>query len=212
MLRELDSRKKKILKTILKSREISVAEIQRKTSIPRSSLVHHLGILARKEIVLQEKRGKELTNKINPLYIQNLRAIFRIKAPKMLISGYTYNPDTKDIKTLQVLQRALEFLKKENIEIKRTISFTIPEAKERIRETDFVKGDVEITLDFKDYQNFPEKIEKEMEKVIIKNLSGYEIIVDLTPLTKLYSIIGLSLARKYGLKAFYHAGERIIWF
>lgn len=212
MFKGLDDRKKKILKTILENKEVSVVDIQRKTSIPRSSLVHHLGILAREKIILQEKSGRELINKINPLYIQNLRAIFGIKAPKMLISGYTYNPETKDIKTLEVLQRALEFLKKEKIEIKRTISFTVPEAKRKIRKTDFVKGDVEITLDFKDYQNSPEKIEREMEEVIIKNLGSYEIIIDLTPLTKLYSIIGLSLAKKYGLKAFYHAGERPIWF
>ena len=32
-----------------------------------------------------------------------------------------------------------------------------------------------------------------------------------TPLSKLFSIVSLSLAKEYGLRAFYHAGERVVW-
>lgn len=211
MIEKLGDRKIRIIKAIIGRENVSVASIQRETGIPRSSLNHHLSILHREGLIIQERRGREILNRVNPRHSQELRAKLKINAPKILISGYTYNPEKPEIKTLEILQRAIEFLEREGIKIEKTIAFTTPLAKKKIRETEYRRGDTEIVIEYDDYSNAPEKIERAMREVIDENIAVSEPIIDLTPLTKLFSIVALSLAKEYGLRAFYHAGNRVVW-
>jgi|Deesub1362A_J573_1020465.scaffolds.fasta_scaffold00151_71 hypothetical protein len=110
-----------------------------------------------------------------------------------------------------MLEDALGFLEKENIKIKKHIAFTTPLAQEKIRDAGYTYGDEEITFEFEVYQHEMDKVREALKKAIEANLRSYDIIIDLTPLTKLFTIAGLSLAKEYGLKAMYHAGKKLIW-
>ncbi len=211
MSAKLNERKLKILKSLLERGFVSVAELQRVTGIPRSSLNHHLYILTRDGYIRQKRKGKELLCSVEPIYIQRLRVKLGMNAPKALISGYTFHPNNPDTRTLRVVERAVNLLKKEGVNIDRTIAFTTPLARGKIREEGVMHGDEEIEFEIEVYQNDINKIKKRMKKVIEKNLLNYELIVDLTPLTKLYTIVALSFAKEYGVKAIYHAGKKLIW-
>lgn len=204
-------RKRDIVRAVLKSGELSVAVIQEKTEMPRSSLNHHLALLRRDKIIVQRRDGRRLLNSVSPKYIQGFRKEFRVRAPKLLISGYTFDPKRQNIKTLEMLERAINFLKCDKIKVGKTVAFTTHLARDKIRETDYLQGDEEVAMDIEVYQNEMAKIEKTMRDIIEKKLGENEVIMDLTPLTKLFTIVSLSLAREYDLKAMYHAGERLIW-
>ncbi len=205
-------RKEAILKAVLVSGEASVSMIQKAAGIPRSSLNHHLQMLAKHGIITQKKRGKELINQVNPVHIQLLRKRFDIKTGTILISGYTLNPEKPDPNTLEVPQRAIDILARQGIEIEKTIAFTTPLAAAEAEKAGIKRPDKEEVFDFNIYLNHPETIKDSMEKIITTHLPESWVIIDLTPLTKLFSIVGLSLARHYHLKAVYHAGEKLISF
>ncbi len=205
-------RKEAILKAILVSGKAPVSMIQKAAGIPRSSLNHHLQMLAKQGIVIQEKRGRELINQIDPTLIQLLRKSYGIKTGTILISGYTFNPEKPDPDTLKVIEGALDILSKEGIEIEKTIAFTTPLAAVEAEKAGIKRADEEKIFDFNIYLNHPEIIRDSMEKTITSHLSKTGIIIDLTPLTKLFSIVGLSLARHYHLEALYHAGGNPISF
>ena len=188
-----------------------MAEIQRATGIPRSSLNHHLTWLRKRGYIIQKRRGKIIENSVAPLHAQKLRRELEIEAPKLLISGYTYDPGKPDKKTLELLQRALRFLDEEGIKAEKTIAFTTPLAREKIRETPYLRGDEEVAMKYEIYSNQIEEIRRQMKEKIDENIPTHDIIIDLTPLSKLFTIVSLSLAKEYGLRAFYHAGARIVW-
>jgi DNA-binding transcriptional ArsR family regulator len=211
MEEKLGTRKLQILKTILRQGRTSIAEIQRATNIPRSSLIHHLKWLESRGYIIQERKGKIIENIVSPSYAQKLRKELKIKVPKLLISGYTYDPSKPDIKTLELLQRALDFLEKEGIKVEKTIAFTTPLAQKKIKEAGYIRGNEEVPMEYEIYSNRQKKIEREMRKRIEQNILTRDILVDLTPLSKLFTIVGLYLSKEYGLRSFYHAGEKLIW-
>jgi len=212
MIENLGERKEAILKSILVSGEAPVSVIQKATGMPRSSLNHHLQMLAKQGMVTQERRGKELINLVNPIHVQLLRKRFDVKTGTILISGYTFNPEKPDPDTLKVPQRAIHILSGQGIEIEKTVAFTTPLAAVEAEKAGIKRADEEKIFDFDVYLNHPETIRDSMEKTITSHLSKTGIIIDLTPLTKLFSIVGLSLARHYHLEAVYHAGEKPVYF
>ena len=211
MREKLGTRKSQILKFLLNRGKASVAEIQRASAIPRSSLNHHLTWLRKHGYITQARKGKIIENSVHPLYAQKLRKKLKIKAPKLLISGYTYDPGKPDITTLELLQRALKFLEEKGIKIDKTIAFTTPIAQKKIRETSYIRGDEEVAMEYEIYSNRIKEIEKRMKEKIEENIPASDIIIDLTPLSKLFSVVALSLAKEYGSRAFYHAGDRVVW-
>jgi DNA-binding transcriptional ArsR family regulator len=211
VIENLGERKEEIIRVLLEEGEISVAGVQRRTGIPRSSLNHHLGLLERDGVVLQRKTSREVLNRVNPKFIQRLRERFGIRRPMALISGYTYDPSKGDVSTLGVLQDAVESLEKEGKSVVWTVAFTTPIASKEIRRMDYRAGDEEVPLEFEVYQTQQEEIKLKIRDVIEQLLPNYEVILDLTPLTKLFTIVSLSLAGEYGLRGFYHFGPKNIW-
>lgn len=209
----IEGRKKEIIKKLLTKEKASISYLASVLKMPRSSLNHHLFMLEKIGAIRRYREGREVINRVNPKLVQKFRNEFSIEKPKLLIGGYTYDPAKQDEKTFEVLQRAIEILKKEKgIEIKKSIAFATPLAAEKIKETNYKEGDEVIKFDFEVYQERPDIIESNLREIIEKNISSYEILIDLTPLTKIFSIVSLSLAKEYGLKPFYHAGKKLLIF
>ena len=53
---------------------LSVGEIQQRTSIPASTLAHHLKFLAAANLVVQEKQGRTIFNRANFTHLEALAA------------------------------------------------------------------------------------------------------------------------------------------
>lgn len=211
MSRKLGDRKRRILRCLLELREASVSELQMCTEIPRSSLNHHLRMLRRMGLIEQRRSGKVLVNRVVPLHVQKLREELGCRAPVALISGYTYDPERGDPQTLGLLDRAVRLLEREGVEVRRCIAFTTPKAQQMMEVAKYRRGDEEVPMDISVYQNELPRVEREMSRVIERYLPEYEVVVDLTPLTKLFTIAGVNAASKYCLRAIYHAGRGLIW-
>ena len=64
----------------------------------------------------------------------------------------------------------------------------------------------EIAFPFTIYQSDYHKLKEEITLVINRLVYSYEPILDITPLTKLYSDILAEISEKYNLKRIYHFG------
>jgi len=211
MHERLDKRKLVILRHLIELGAASVAELQRHTSIPRSSLTHHLNMLVKRGYLLQERSGKKLVSRVVPQKVQQLRRMMKLRAPVALISGYTYDPNKPDERTLEVLDRAVRLLGGAGVRVERRVAFTTPLAREMIARTEWQRGEEEIVLDIEVYQNDIARLTCEMQGAVERLLPEYEPVVDLTPLTKLFTIAGLNAASKYCLRAIYHGGSGVLW-
>lgn len=208
---DLNERKREIVNEILKVGELSIAELEEKTGIPRSSLNHHLDMLSKDNVISQKREGRKVINRVNPVHIQKFRKEFNIEAPKLLITGYTFNPELPDERTLQLAERAVKLLKSRGEEVEKCITFTTYQAQGEMDKREYLRGGEEVVMDIKEYQSNIGVLEEKLKLVIEEEIIQKEIIIDLTPLTKLFTIACLSLARDYKLKSVYHGGEKLIW-
>ncbi|MEP2027255.1 MAG: helix-turn-helix domain-containing protein [Paracoccaceae bacterium] len=65
-----------VLQALVKAGEggLRVGAIQKRTSIPASTLAHHLKFLSSAELIVQDKQGRTIINKANFDHLQNLAA------------------------------------------------------------------------------------------------------------------------------------------
>jgi ArsR family transcriptional regulator, arsenate/arsenite/antimonite-responsive transcriptional repressor len=66
-----DKNRRKIL-NLLKDKDLSAGEIAESFSISKPSLSHHLGILKEAELVLVERKGKQLIYSLNTTVFQDV--------------------------------------------------------------------------------------------------------------------------------------------
>jgi len=150
--------------------------------------------------------------KIKPQSVTIARKTLNIRAPNLLISGYTWNPaNPEDLIPIKNYIDAINKLKNEGIGISKIICFTTPQASNKRLELEIKPDpDMEVKIKFKDYQTNINLIEEKLKEIIENEIWNYNII-DVTPLTKLFTIAAIEIAKKYNLKAIYHFAEKIIW-
>lgn len=172
-----------------------------------SKSLENRGVIERKTI------NRKVYIKLKPQSVTIAREKLNIKAPNLLISGYTWNPEKpEDIMPIKNYIDAINKLKNEGIEISKIICFTTPQASNKRLELEIKPDpDIEVKIKFKDYQTNIKLIEEKLKEIIENKIWNYNIIIDVTPLTKLFTIAAIEIAKKYNLKTIYHFAEEIIW-
>jgi hypothetical protein len=195
-----------------------------KKPVSAQNLSYHLGILSRENLI--EKRivaqiGNARINEIliNPSQLQRIRYLLNIE-----IQNYTLVTGFGRIeKGYQLPDKCFYALEKLKFQITRILCFTSTDAHELRKSA--MQTETLIPLDQcydqynyeKDYCNLDSKFYTEdLEQILRNELKNSNLILDLTPLSKLYSFKLLELANRYQLPCFYlgksdQSNEVVIW-
>ncbi|MEE9377293.1 MAG: winged helix-turn-helix domain-containing protein [Candidatus Lokiarchaeia archaeon] len=183
-------------------------ELQNALSTTGSNLHYHLNRLKkynliRKEIV--QKIGNARINRIslNPSARQYIRKILRFKVKDYtLITGFgTLGTGYKLPDTVFQILREIYY------PISRIVCFTSPDAIEKREEhqeqENLRKFDHFIEFPYEDYRNIESEFFQKVENILSVEMKSADIIIDLTPLSKLFSFKLLEMANKYYLPCVY---------
>ncbi len=172
-----------------------------------SKALESRGIIERKIV------NRKVYVRLKPESVVLARRLLNIRVPYELISGYTWNPlKPEDLMPIKNYIDAINKLEREGIKPSKIICFTTPEASRKRLELNVKpEPDVEVKFEFKVYQSNINLIEEELGRIVENEIWDYNIILDITPLTKLYTIAAINIARKYDLKMIYHFGDQLIW-
>lgn len=197
----------KILK-LLFERDYLQKELQKNLKTTGSNLHYHLSRLEkynliRKETLQQIGNAKINRISINPSARQYIRQILGFK-----IEDYTLITGFGTLKTgYQIPDKVFKILKENYYPISRVVCFTSPDAiekrKEHQKHKELMKIDRYIQYPYEEYRDIKSKFFKEIENIISEEMKTSDIIIDLTPLSKLFSFKLLELANKYNLPCIY---------
>lgn len=196
-------------------------ELQDKLSISSPSLIYHLKKLEKKMLIIKktiQQIGSVRINEIsiNPYKIQQIRYLLGLKIKhNSLITGYGEYGEGYRIPDV-----SYGLIKKKYFIIDRIICFTTPEAKKKRDENQVKYNLIDIdqhhTYEYSNYRNLDSIVFDQLDKIIHKEIQESDLIIDITPLSKLFSIILLKKANQYGLPCFYighddKGNNKIIW-
>ncbi|MHA1843121.1 MAG: winged helix-turn-helix domain-containing protein [Promethearchaeota archaeon] len=199
----------KILRLLFK-REYQQKELQRKLKTTGSNLHYHLnrledlGLIQR--ITLQQVGNVKINNiLLNSTARQQVRQILGYEIKNFtLITGYGVLKEG-----YKVPDRVFKLLKEKRYPISKIICFTSPDAEAKRKEKQESEKLIEIhktfSYNYEDYRNLGSKFFKEVESIISKEMKNADIILDLTPLSKLYTLKLLELSNKYLIPSVYCA-------
>jgi hypothetical protein len=183
-------------------------ELRLKVGITGPALLYHLDRMERSNLIIKKmiyQVGNAKNNEIslNPAAMQNIRNILGLKLEKMtLITGYGLE---KTAVTLP--DNSLLLLKKNHYKINRIVCFTTSDAKsardEVINERGLITPDRTVIFQYTDYKFLESAFYQQLESILSEELQTSNVILDLTPLTKMLSFKFLELANKYLLPCFY---------
>jgi hypothetical protein len=151
---------------------------------------------------------------INANSVQNVRKILDLKKKNFtLISGFGKDSELGQPYTIPATAKLL--LEEEHYNIQRIIAFVTPESNIK-KAKEILKIDRFIEKQIQDYRNPDSDLMNKLESIIQEEQKDAEIILDLTPLTKLLTIKFLEFSYNYGIPSFYlgkkKSGENsIIW-
>lgn len=182
-------------------------DLGQKLKITPPALLYHLdkmeyaGLIVKKTLyTIGNAKVNEIA--INPTALQQIRKILGVKTTKMtLITGY----GSLEM-GYQLPDKALQLLKK-IYKIDRVVCFTSDDAKsireqksktERLRPIDF-----SICYNYNEYRVLDSEVYQRIESILSEELKDSDVLIDLTPLSKLYSFKMLEIANKYNLPCFY---------
>jgi len=204
---DFSERQIKIL-NLLFEKEYQQKELQEELNTSAPNLYYHLNRLEELNLIKKEtlfKVGNVKINQIslNPAALQQIRKIIRKKVTHFtLITGFG------SLKTgYRVPDLVLKILKKYKYLVKRIVCFTTPDGaekrKEYIDKEDLMDIDELIIYPYKEYRYIDSPFFSKIEQVISEEMKVADIIIDLTPLSKLFSLKLLELANKYLLPCVY---------
>ncbi|MHA1799814.1 MAG: hypothetical protein ACTSVY_15300 [Candidatus Helarchaeota archaeon] len=136
------------------------------------------------------------------------------KKGNLLITGFGEFKEGYD-EIYKIPDRAFKLLTKQNIKIAKIYCFTTPKAR-KTREDYAMKEDSEnlVEIDkffdkyiYTDYRNEDSGFVEEIINILKEEIGNFDIYLDLTPLTKLYTIKILEISEKYNIPSFY-LGEK----
>ena len=217
---KITDRQQEILKVIMNNpiRQNQLQELMRITS---PGLLYHLNILEKYDLIVKktiQQIGNAKINEIsiNPFQLQRIREILNLKTQNCtLITGFG------ELETgYRLPDVSLKLIENQHYKINRIVCFTTLKAQE-IRskneaEEKLVKIHQYYPYNYEDYRNLNSSFFSEIDGIILGELKEANLIIDITPLSKLYSFELLKKANKYGLLCFYtgqdgEGRDKLIW-
>lgn len=182
-------------------------ELAEALGLSGAGLSYHLDILEKEEDLIRKtttlKVGNVSLNEIslNPNAIQRVRKILKKETGNYtLISGFGKDSTLGESHMLPIY--ASDLLKKEGYNISRIVVFITPESNLKKAE-ELVKFDKVINKPYVDYRNLDSDLMKNIESIIQEEQKLSDLILDLTPLTKLLTIKLMELSTKYRIPSMY---------
>ncbi len=181
---------------------------QGKLSTSAPNLHYHLNRLEELDMI-KKKTLYEVGNvKINTI---SLNPVARQQVRKILgkdVMNYTLITGFGSLKTgYRVPDLVLNILRKYKFPITRIICFTTPDGKKKrddhIIDENLIKIDEFVILPYKEYRHTEFEFFQRIEDILSKEMKEADIIIDITPLSKLFSFKLLELANKYPLPCVY---------
>jgi DNA-binding MarR family transcriptional regulator len=215
------SQKQKGIVRLLFNRTYLQNELAHDLGVSPPVLYYHLSQLedmglVEKKTIMQLGSAKKNEISLNPLAYQSVREVLGTKSQTLtLITGFGSLGTGYRIPT-----EATELLHEENMPITRVVCITTPEAFERMKE--FESSESLIPLDrvelveYKDLRNFRSDAYDFVKQIIKDEIIKSDLIIDITPLSKLYSFFLLQLAKEFEVPCFYsgediEGNKEIIW-
>lgn len=183
-------------------------ELMKKLGITGPSLLYHLermekNNLIKKKLIYQIGNAKNNEISIDPMAMQYIREILGQSISKTtLVTGYGI-----DQNAMVLPDNALRLLKKNYYKINRIVCFTTQDAKKKrdliAKEQKLLEPNRTEIFEYKEYRYIESNFYKNVEKLITEEIKISNVILDLTPLTKLLSFKFLEISNKYNLPCFY---------
>ncbi|KKM15507.1 hypothetical protein LCGC14_1695410, partial [marine sediment metagenome] len=183
-------------------------ELQKALKTTAPNLHYHLKKLIKYNLILKETQqqiGNAKINRIslNPSSRQHIRKILELKVKDYtLITGFGILGTGYKLPDL-----VLKILRENYYPISRIVCFTSKDAlkkrKEHQKQEDLVKINRFIKYPYEDYRNITSEFFQCVEGTLSKEMKSSDIIIDLTPLSKLFSFKLLEIANFYRLPCVY---------
>lgn len=217
---KISIKQKDILKALM-DKSYRQNELQKLMGITSPGLLYHLNNLEKFDLIIKEtiqQIGSAKINEIsiNPFQLQRIREILDLKIKNCtLITGFG------ELATgYRLPDASLKLLKKHYYKINRIVCFTTKKAdakrNEKLKEEKFVEIHQYYHYDYEEYRNLNSSFFSEVDGIILEEIKEANLIIDITPLSKLYSFEMLKKANKYGLLCFYigqdeEGNDKLIW-
>lgn len=204
--RDFTEKQKKILELLL-DKTYMQKDLAEAVKISGAGLFYHINILENEEhLITKETKyqvGTVSLNEIslNPNAIQRVRKILeRSFENYTLISGFGKTSELGLSYTIPSMISGL--LKDEGYKINRIVVFVTDESDVK-KAKDLGKLDRIIEYKYSDYRNTDSKLMRIIEQIVIEEQKNTDLILDLTPLTKLLTIKLLEISNKFQIPSCY---------
>jgi len=193
---------------LLFEKEYQQKELQEKLDTSAPNLHYHLNRLEELDLIRKKTLYQVGNVKINSI---SLNPAARQQVRKILgkdVKNYTLITGFGSLKTgYRVPDLVLNILRKYKFPITRTICFTTPDGKakrdDHIIDENLIKIDEFVILPYREYRHTESEFFQRIEDILSKEMKEADIIIDITPLSKLFSFKLLELANKYLLPCVY---------
>ncbi len=217
---KISQRQKEILK-VLMDKSYRQNELQELMGITSPGLLYHLNNLEKYDLIIKktlQQIGNAKINEIsiNPFQLQRIRELI-----DLIIKNCTLITGFGELATgYRLPDVSLELLKKHYYKINRTICFTTKKAEairnDKLKEENLIEIHQYYHYEYEEYRNLNSSFFSEVDGIILKEIKEANLIIDITPLSKLYSFEMLKKANKYGLMCFYvgqneEGNDKLIW-
>ncbi len=199
---------RKLLALLMKGPQLQ-KDLPRLLKVKRPTIKYHVDRLEEegliiKKIIAHAGAIKIVQLELDKLALPLIRKILQLPSNKRtLISGFTYDPRIQDKETLKLPDISRRLLEKEGNKLDKLVCFTTPLAMQERERAGLPLIDRYISYPFETYQDpsFADIAKRELAE----ELTHAEIIIDITPLTKIYTITMLQIAHLYHLPVIYIA-------
>jgi len=196
---------KRILDLLLQ-KPIQQKHLAEALAISGAGLLYHLNLLENEHLIKKKTLfsvGNVSVNEISidPNSIQRARQILGMKAGKYtLITGFGKDSTLGESHAIPAI--TLHLLSEMGYNIDRIVVFITPESNVESAKR-LIKIDKVISAQYEDYRNTDSDVMHQLEAIIQEEQEDHDVILDLTPLTKLLTIKLLELSTRCQIPSVY---------
>jgi DNA-binding MarR family transcriptional regulator len=204
---KFSNRQQDIMRLLLKKPHLQ-NDLQSVLGLTAPNLHYHLNQLLKANLIKKEtiqKMGNARINQvmINPAAYQRLRNILGLKVKDLtLITGFGLLESGYRVPDL-----VWKILRTMRYPMSKLVCFTTPESKVKRKKFQKVeklqKVDTYYEFEYNVFRHWNSEFFQKVEELISQQLKTSNVIIDITPLTKLYSFKLLEMANKYDLPCVY---------